>query len=118
MTLLRKVDAVPFHTPDLDAGIRFYAEHLGHEIAWRNDAIGQAALRLRDSDTEIVLTRSQRYEPNWLIDDADAAARLIAEGGGEIVTEPSDIPVGRVAVASDPFGNVLVLIELSKGAHT
>jgi hypothetical protein len=31
------------------------------------------------------------------------------------LSEPEDIPVGRVAVVSDPFGNPLVLIDLSKG---
>ncbi|MGH9185472.1 MAG: hypothetical protein ACRD0U_06635 [Acidimicrobiales bacterium] len=32
--------------------------------------------------------------------------------------EPAfDIPVGRVAVVADPFDNVLVLIDLSKGRY-
>lgn len=31
---------------------------------------------------------------------------------------PFDIPVGRAAVVHDPFGNVLVLVDLSKGAYT
>jgi len=35
------------------------------------------------------------------------------------LSEPEDIPVGRVAVVSDPSGNPLVLIDLSKGTfHT
>jgi catechol 2,3-dioxygenase-like lactoylglutathione lyase family enzyme len=42
-----EVEAVP--VPDLDSGIRFYREGLGHELLWRNDAIGQAGLaRLLD----------------------------------------------------------------------
>ncbi len=32
-----------------------------------------------------------------------------------MLSGPEDIPVGRVAVVSDPFGNPLVLIDLSKG---
>ncbi|MGI8795523.1 MAG: hypothetical protein ACR2IR_02865 [Acidimicrobiia bacterium] len=28
-----------------------------------------------------------------------------------------DIPVGRVAVVADPFDNVLVLVDLSKGTY-
>jgi hypothetical protein len=28
-----------------------------------------------------------------------------------------DIPVGRVAVVADPFDNVLVLVDLSKGRY-
>jgi hypothetical protein len=33
------------------------------------------------------------------------------------VTGPSDIPVGRVAVVADPFGNALVVLDLSKGRY-
>jgi len=40
--LLRKVDAVTFSVPDLDEGLRFYEEKLGHPLRWRNDEIGQA----------------------------------------------------------------------------
>ena len=33
------------------------------------------------------------------------------------MVEPFDIPVGRVVVVADPFENVLVLIDLSKGRY-
>ena len=33
------------------------------------------------------------------------------------MTEPFDIPVGRLAVVADPFGNTLVLLDLSKGRY-
>lgn len=115
--LLRKVDAVTFHVPDLDSGIDFYVGTLGHNLKWRNDEIGQAGLELPDGDSEIVLTTQHRYEPNWLVESADAAALRIQEGGGRVLAEPFDIPVGRVAVAADPFGNVLVLVDLSKGRY-
>jgi hypothetical protein len=32
-----------------------------------------------------------------------------------VLSRPEDIPVGRVAVVADPFGNPLVLLDLSKG---
>lgn len=116
--LLRKVDAVTVKVPDLDAGLAFYAGRLGHVLNWRNDEIGQAGLALPDSDTEIVLTTEQAYEPNWLVKSADTAAAKIVSEGGTVVAEPFDIPVGRVAVVSDPFGNVLVLVDLTKGRYT
>jgi predicted enzyme related to lactoylglutathione lyase len=37
--------------------------------------------------------------------------------GGRVVVAPFDIPVGRVAVVADPFGNTLVLLDLSKGRY-
>jgi predicted enzyme related to lactoylglutathione lyase len=116
--LFQKIDAVTIPVPDLDAGLRFYRDSLGHELRWRNDDIGQAGLALADtSDTEIVLTTQQRYEPDWLVTSADEAAEAVRAAGGRIVTEPFDIPVGRLAVVEDPFGNILVLLDLSKGHY-
>ena len=45
--------------PDLDTGLRFYRDFLGHELRWRNDAIGQAGLGMPSGGTEIVLTTSK-----------------------------------------------------------
>jgi predicted enzyme related to lactoylglutathione lyase len=115
--LLQRVDAVTVPVPDLDNGLRFYRELLGHELLWRNDQIGQAGLALPGSDTEIVLTTRQDYAPNWLVANADEAAEAFRAAGGQVITEPFDIPVGRVTVVADPFGNHLVLLDLSKGHY-
>src|SRR5215211_4794086 len=116
--LLRKVDAVTVRVPDLDSGLGFYRDGLGHELVWRNDAIGQAGLRLPDSDTEIVLSTQLEYAPSWLVHFADEAAEEIERAGGRVIEQPFDIPVGRCAVVQDPFGNLLVLLDLSKGLYT
>lgn len=120
--LLRKVDAVTIPVPDLDVGLRFYRDQLGHEMRWRNDALGQVGLGLPDSDSEIVLATRQSaagraYEPNWLVSSADEAAEVIVAAGGRLVAGPEDIPVGHLVVAEDPFGNVLVILDLSKGRY-
>ena len=115
--LLRKVDAVTVPVPDLDAGLRFYVDALGHELRWRHDDLGQAGLGLPESDTEIVLTTVHGYEPSWLVASADAAAAAVERAGGTVLAPPVDIPVGRLAVVADPFGNVLVLLDLSKGRY-
>ena len=41
--LFQKIDAVTVPVPDLEAGLRFYRDSLGHELRWRNDEVGQAA---------------------------------------------------------------------------
>lgn len=115
--LLKKVDAVTVHVPDLDAGVTFYADVLGHSLKWRNDELGQVGLQLPDGESELVLTTQHGYEPNWLVDSADAAAAVFVENGGRVLGAPFDIPVGRVGVVADPFGNVLVLVDLSKGQY-
>ena len=118
MVALRKVDAVTVPVPSLDAGIRFYCDALAHELKWRNDAVGQAGLSLPDTDTELVLTTRQRYEPDWLVDRLEDCIESFVRNGGQLVSEPATIPVGRVATVRDPFGNELVLIELSAGLYT
>ena len=104
--------------PDLEAGLRFYGRALGHRLKWRNDAVGQAGLELPDGDSELVLTTRQSYEPNWLVDSVDEAVETLTSHGGDLVASPFDIPVGRAAVVRDPFGNTLVLVDLSKDTYT
>jgi predicted enzyme related to lactoylglutathione lyase len=110
--LLRQVDCVQIPVPDLDAGLRFYRDGLGLELKWRHAT--QAGLRL--GDTELVLqTERPDLETDFLVDSAEEAVRRVEAAGGTVLSGPDDIPVGRVAVVSDPFGNPLVLLDLSKG---
>jgi predicted enzyme related to lactoylglutathione lyase len=115
--LLRAVDAVTIPVPDLDQGLAFYRGRLGHELVWRNDAVGQAALRLPDSSAELVLTTRQDYEVNWLVDSVSGAVRAMVDAGGTVLAEERQVPVGRLAVVADPFGNALVLLDLSAGTY-
>lgn len=90
---------------------------MGHELKWRHDEIGQADLRLPGSDSEAVLPARLEYAPNWLVASAEEAARVIEAAGGTMIAGPFEIPVGRVVVAADPFGNALILVDLSKGRY-
>jgi catechol 2,3-dioxygenase-like lactoylglutathione lyase family enzyme len=47
--VLRKVDAVTVRVPDIDTGINFYVDVLGHRLKWRNDAIRYRAEGWRTS---------------------------------------------------------------------
>ena len=51
------------------------------------------------------------------VPDLDSGLRF-QSAGGRVVSGPSAIPVGRVAVVADPFGNNLVVLDLSKGRYT
>ncbi len=115
--LLRGVDAITIPVPDLDQGIRFYGDRLGHALLWRHDALGQAGLRIPDSDTEIVLTTELDYAPNWLVTSVPDAVRSVVAAGGQVLVGPTPIPVGTVAVVEDPFGNPLTLVDLSAGRY-
>lgn len=116
--LLRRIDAVTIPVPDLDSGLRFYRDGLGHPLLWRNETLGQAGLGTPDGETEIVLTTQLESAPNWLVEDVQAAVQAITVAGGRVLVEPFDIPVGRGVVVADAFGNMLVLLDLSRGRYT
>ena len=112
--LFRKVDCLQLPVPDLDAGLAFYRDRLGHELIWRTKTA--AGLRMPDSDAEIVLqTEREEMEVDLLVASADAAAAAIDEAGGRVVVEPFDIQIGRCVVVEDAWGNRLVLLDMSKG---
>jgi predicted enzyme related to lactoylglutathione lyase len=69
-----------------------------------------------DTDAELVIqTERSELEVNLLVDSAEAAAMRFAEAGGQVVVPPFDIQIGRCVVVRDPWGNLLVLLDMSKG---
>ena len=113
--LLKKVDCIRLPVPDLDAGLAFYRDRLGHELVWRTEKA--AGLRLPGTDAELVLqTDDPAPEIDFLVDSADLAAARFAAAGGRVVVAPFEIQIGRAAVVADPWGNQYVLLDMSKGA--
>jgi catechol 2,3-dioxygenase-like lactoylglutathione lyase family enzyme len=110
--LLRKIDCVQIPVPDLEAGLRFYRDGLGLELKWRHET--QAGLRLGDSEL-VLQTERPGQETDFLVGSAEEAARRVAALGGTVLSRAQDIPVGRLVKVADPFGNPLVLLDLSKG---
>ncbi len=113
--LFQKIDCVELPVADLEAALRFYRDTLGHMLVWRTAT--SAGLRMAvDDGTEIVL-QTERPERNidLLVTSADEAARTFEQAGGTVIVPPFDIQIGRAVVVKDPFGNVLVLLDSSKG---
>ena len=112
--LIRKVDCVQIQVPNLDAGLAFYRDQLGHQLVWRTArAVG---LRLPDTDTEIVLQIERPgMEINLGVDSVDAAVARIVAAGGTVVVPPFEIQIGRCVVVCDPWGTQLIMLDTSKG---
>lgn len=112
--LLRKVDCIELAVPDLERGLAFYRDSLGHTLVWRTETA--AGLRLPDSDSEIVLqTQRPQLDVDFLVESAETAAAQFEAAGGRVVVPPFDIQIGRAVVVEDPFGNTYLLLDASKG---
>jgi predicted enzyme related to lactoylglutathione lyase len=111
--LFRKFDNHILRVDDLDAAIAFYRDRLGHRLLWRDAAA--AAFALPETDAELVVHLRLGPETDFLVDDVDAAYQTLLAAGAEPVQEPFDIKIGRCACLRDPFGNILVILDQSKG---
>ena len=112
--LFRKIDAYLLPVPDLRKAVEFYEGKLGHRVIWKMK--GMVGLRMPETDAELVLaTKFKDAEVDLLVDSAEAAAKRFVEAGGKLVAGPIDIPVGKVVVLEDPWGNVLTALDMSKG---
>ena len=117
-------------TNDPAASKRFYGELFG----WEFESVGSFAGM--SSDTAYTLIRhngrliggmidtvalNNRTDiSQWVVvmsvEDVDAAAQGIADGGGTILTAPRDLQRrGRIAVVQDPAGALLALLETKDG---
>jgi predicted enzyme related to lactoylglutathione lyase len=112
--LIKKVDCVQFYVSDLEQGIKLYRDVLGHKLIWRtNDSAG---LQMPESDAEIVIqTNRKEQETDLLVDSVDSSVKYLVDAGFSVVVPAFDIQVGRCVVIDDPWGNRMVLLDLSKG---
>jgi predicted enzyme related to lactoylglutathione lyase len=112
--LFQKIDCLSLPVPDLARALAFYRDALGQELVWQSKTA--AGLRLPGQDAELVLqTERPAPETDLLVDSVEVAVGRFVEAGGRVLAEPFDIQVGRCAVVADPFGNVLVMLDMSKG---
>jgi predicted enzyme related to lactoylglutathione lyase len=111
--VLKRVDAVLVKVPDIQQGLDFYREQLGMQTVWKKEDM--AAVRLGDS--ELVLSTKLDPEVDFLVESVEQAVKVFENAGGKMIVAPEDIPVGKVAVVEDPFGNKLTLVDLSKGSY-
>ena len=115
--LVQKIDCVRVEVPDLESGLAFYRDKLGHELIWRAETA--AGLKMPGSDSEIVINAEpMKWKTDLLVESAPSAARQFEEAGGSIISGPFDIEIGKAVVVRDPWGNEFVLLDMSKGRLT
>lgn len=112
--LFKKIDCLSIPVPDLDAALAFYSANLGHELIWRsNKAVG---LKLPGSNAELVLHTGERpIETDLAVDSVQETLVRFTSAGGKVLRGPFEIEIGSCAVVADPWNNVLVILDTSKG---
>jgi lactoylglutathione lyase len=112
--LFRRVDCLSIPVPDVDAALAFYSVNLGHELIWRSSKA--AGLRLPGSNAELVLHAADRpMETDLVVDSVPDALARFTSAGGKLLKGPFEIQIGLCAVVADPWDNVLVILDASKG---
>jgi uncharacterized protein len=110
--------------PDPEGAMKFYGELFGWEFTGPGDMPGDPpgryfGARLRGRDVAGIGSQPPAYAPPvpaWIthvsVDSADEAAEETRRAGGEVVVDAFDaLPVGRMAVLSDPAGAVFCAWE-------
>jgi predicted enzyme related to lactoylglutathione lyase len=101
-------------TGDVETAAEFYRDLLGWEV--ETDDAGYATIRNGDGVNGGIRPLRDGETPGWLLyftvpGTLDAAAEAVTSEGGELLIEPVDAAVGRIAVVRDPQGATLALYE-------
>jgi predicted enzyme related to lactoylglutathione lyase len=112
--LIEKIDCIRIPVDNLEKGLEFYSEKLGHELIWKTETA--AGLALADDKSEIVLyTEPKGLEIDFKVKDVEEELKKFVEAGGKVVTGPFEIQIGNCAVVEDPWGNQYILLDSNKG---
>ena len=112
---LTKIDAVLHRVGDIDEAIRFYVDVLGLRLGWRDESM--AGLLFPGNDSELVLHIDDSLpNPNisFQVEDVDDFVEEYREKGYNVLVEPFNIRCGMCAVLSDPYGNGIEVMDLTK----
>lgn len=117
--MLKSLDFVLLHVPNVETARVFYTEKLGLGIADENPvfvqferANGGAIFAVQQSETA---QPAEGVELWWDVVDADATYADLTGKGVASLMPPTDLPFGRAFIVHDPFGHKLHFFAL-KGA--
>ncbi len=111
-------------THDVDRGAGFYRElmragtrsvPMGGTDYLLFEVDGQTVAGLMPMGKEVPIGAPSHWMPYIAVDDVDAACAGVTALGGKICCQPSDMSMGRFAVASDPTGAVFSLFKAAPG---
>ena len=75
-------------------------------------------MAMAETDAEIVLHTTplpREWGVHYLVEDVSAAVDRCHRQGCIVREPPFDVAIGKCAVLEDPFGNILCILDMSKG---
>jgi uncharacterized protein len=115
------------NTRDPEAAKAFYGAVFGWDF--EDNDMGEmgsyTTLKLGDAMVGGMLDMAGRGVPeeipaHWqvyfAVEDTDAAVEQAKRAGGSVMVEPLEVPAGRFAILTDPFGASFAMITLSEAA--
>ncbi|MDO8619285.1 MAG: VOC family protein [Candidatus Daviesbacteria bacterium] len=117
MNKLLKIDNIMYFVEDLDKSAAFYSEILGLTQRWRDDEHQMIGFTFDQSDSEVVIHSNSnlpKFDFSFLVEDVVSFCNEIKEKRYEVLEEPFDVRTGKFAVLSDPDGNKIPIIDLTK----
>lgn len=110
-------------TRDADAAKDFYGRIFGWEFEAGEDmeemtyyvatVDGERVAGMADVKGKMADEVPAHWMTYFSVEDAEGAVEKVKAGGGTVHFGPIDIPVGRFAMASDPWGAAFAVIRLS-----
>ena len=98
----------------MDQTIAYFTMEIALEAAMPTYSGGLGGLMPMPADVPDMVPN--HWAVYFMVDDTDATAELVRASGGQVVTEPFDIPgVGRTAVFHDPHGGSFQTLQPAMG---
>jgi predicted enzyme related to lactoylglutathione lyase len=117
MNQLLKIDNIMYRVSDLAKGEAFYAQILGLRKTWEDKERHMMGFTFADSDAEIVIHTNPslpQFDYSYLVEDVESFCAEYRTQGYRVAVEPMDVRCGKYAMLSDPDGNTIPIIDLSK----
>lgn len=105
---------------DMDRSVAYYRDVLGLKLLfsqsnWSQFDAGNILIGLHPEGEEVKVSPTTGMSFGIYVDDVTLATAEIKRRGGHISIQPRSEPFGRWALAKDPDGYNIQLIEMSRG---
>jgi len=115
-----KLGLVMVVVSNMDRSVAFYRDVLGlkllfHQDNWSQFDAGQILLGLHPEGDEVKVSPTTGCTLGIYVDDIVKACSELKRRGGHIAVDPRPEPFGRWALAKDPDGYNIQLVEMKSG---